>query len=347
MILNAYAVLDVFLALLRLLVGLLVIGLALAAWQWHRRGDAPEDRKALEDSNYLLSLLTLLLLGLNLASWPLLYLLLQSYVSQWPGVMCIYGVTQVGARSVGSSRFLPGLLATLQALKPVEVFCNGAWFLLYWLNRHTRTGPLLSQLFLVLVACGALAVADAGVEVTYLLLPKKEEILATGCCAGVFEEQSSLWAVLTSAVSKPERLPWLYGTFYGTNLAMLATLFGLTRGARPLRAFAALVPLLLGALVTLGVGAVFLVEVVAPKVLHLPYHHCPYDLIPRAPDVLVGVAFFVWGTFSVGWAWIAARFARCPETQPFLGKTIERVLFMALCCYLGSVVLMSVELALA
>ena len=57
--------------------------------------------------------------GLGLASWPLLYLLLQSYVPEWPDVMCIYGVTRVGAGSVGASRFLPGLVTALQVLKPL------------------------------------------------------------------------------------------------------------------------------------------------------------------------------------------------------------------------------------
>src|SRR5205823_3152370 len=103
-------------------------------------------------------------------------------VPEWPGVMCIYGVTRVGAGSAGISRFLPGLIATLQALKPLLVFGSGAWFVLYLLNRRTRTGPLLGRVFLALVACGVLTVADAGVELAYLFIPKKEEVLATGCC---------------------------------------------------------------------------------------------------------------------------------------------------------------------
>src|SRR4051794_38955655 len=130
MILNTYAVLDGFVSLLRLLVGLLVVGLGLAAWRAARRPAAPEERQALEDRGYLLSLLALLLLGLNLASWPLLYLLLQSYVPEWPGVMCVYGITRIGEGTVGVSRFLPGLLTALQALKPAVVFASGCWFVL-------------------------------------------------------------------------------------------------------------------------------------------------------------------------------------------------------------------------
>src|SRR5437868_7020148 len=114
MILNGYAILIAFTGFLRLGLGLLVVGAAVAACRARRGPTAPDGQTALENRGYLLSLLTLLLIGLNLASWPLLYLLLQSYVPEWPNVMCIYGVTQVGTGSVGASRFLPDLLRVLQ-----------------------------------------------------------------------------------------------------------------------------------------------------------------------------------------------------------------------------------------
>jgi hypothetical protein len=54
MILNAYAVLDAFVSLLRLGLGVLVLWLGLSAWRtWRRPALAPEDRKDLEDRCYL------------------------------------------------------------------------------------------------------------------------------------------------------------------------------------------------------------------------------------------------------------------------------------------------------
>ncbi len=139
MILNAYALLDAFLTLLRLMLALLVIGLGISAWLGWRRAVTPDARGIVEERGYLLFLLAGLLLFVNLASWPLLYLLLGSYVPEWPGVMCIYGVTQVGKGSLGPSRFLPGLLDTLQILKPTLVFVSGAWGMLYLANRRAPT----------------------------------------------------------------------------------------------------------------------------------------------------------------------------------------------------------------
>ena len=125
MILNPYAVLALALSLLRLAVALPVVGLGVRAWRAGRVEFATDARTGQEDRNYLLYLLGLLVLGLGLGSWPLLYLLLQSYVPEWPGVMCVYGVTRVGTGSPGPSRFLPPLLQFLQLAKPALVFGGG------------------------------------------------------------------------------------------------------------------------------------------------------------------------------------------------------------------------------
>jgi hypothetical protein len=346
-ILNAYAVIDAFLTMLRGGFGLFVIGLVVVTWRRCGWSVAAEQRKLCEDRNYLLSQLTLLVLALNLISWPLLYALLQSYVIEWPGVMCVYGVTRIGAGSVGVSRFLPGLLLALQTLKPLLVFASGAWFVLYLLNRRTQTGPLLGTLLPALLLCGLLTVVDAGAELTYLLLPKKEERQESGCCAGAFEDKTGPMGTLRGA-GTPAARPWLYGAFYVSNGLMALALFGLTRQRpQPVAPGPWLAPLLGGAGLALGAAALFLIEVVAPTVLHLPYHHCPYDLIPGAPDVLVGVAFLLWGACSIGWACVLAWFGRCRETAPFLADSVRGLLFMAFCCYLGSLVLLSLELALA
>ena len=115
MIVNAYAVLTAFVSLLQLVIGLLVIVSSRGRRSVRPIGDV-------ENRPYLLLMLGCLLLGVNLASWPLLYALMQSYVPSWPGVMCIYGVTRIGAGSVGSAGFLPWLLATAQCTKPLLVF---------------------------------------------------------------------------------------------------------------------------------------------------------------------------------------------------------------------------------
>jgi hypothetical protein len=347
MILNAYAVLDAFMSILRLVLGLMVIGLGLPAW-WRWKASLPSERKRfVEDRSYFLFLLAIVLLILNLASWPLFYLLLQSYVPEWQGVMCIYGVTQIGAGSVGPSRFLPSLLTALQVLKPALVFLTGAWFVLYVVNRRTSTAPLMPRVLLAVLVVGLLAVLDAAIEGAYLAIPKKEEFPSSGCCTVALDNPSRMTGPLSGVLSGADLGPWLWGAYYGVNVGMCLSLAGYVHLLQGRQTGVRLVPLALGALVSVPVNLVFLVEIAAPTLLHLPFHHCPYDLLPAVPESVVPIALFVVGSFAVGWACLAGWFGSCPETRPFLGQEIAKLLRLGLWGYAGSVLMLSVELALA
>src|SRR5262249_32048472 len=142
MILNAYALLDAFVTVLRAFLALVVLGQAIVALVQLGPEASPDRKKLVEDRYYLLFLLAILLLVLNVVSWPLFYLLLQSCVGEGTGVMCIYGVTQIGTGTISVSRFLPTLVNAMEATKPALVFLSGAWFVLYWIHRQPQSAPL-------------------------------------------------------------------------------------------------------------------------------------------------------------------------------------------------------------
>jgi hypothetical protein len=347
MILNAYTVLDAFLTVLRLVLGLTVVGLGVPAW-WKWRAAAPTELRALlEDRSYFLFLAAVSLLVLNVASWPLLYLLLQSYVPQWPGVMCIYGVTRVGAGSLGPSRFLPGLLTALQVTKPALVFLTGAWFVLYLVNRRTATGPLMPRVLLGVVLVGLLVAADAGLEGAYLFIPKQEEFLSSGCCTLALDAPATDARLLPETVAGEDLGALLYRAYYVVNLGMVLALAAAVGLPMLWRTGASLVLLGLGALVSWPVNLLFLIEVAAPTLLDLPDHHCPYDLIPKVPESTVAVGLFVAGSFAVGWACVAGGLGRCHETRPFLKEAVGKLLRLALLGYAASLTMLSFELLLA
>jgi hypothetical protein len=348
MIVNAYAVLDVFVSLLRFGLGLLVLGLGAWAWRaWLRRGPGLEDGKALEDRSHLLVLTAGILLVLNVISWPILYLLLQSYVPEFPGVMCIYGVTRVGAGGRGVVRLLPPLLQALQLTKPALVFLSGAWLVLYLVNRRTRTGPLTGRVLAVLFAAGLLAVGDAAAEVAYVAVPKKEEARSAGCCTEAFDAEGGADRYLPGTLVGDDKVPWLYAVYYAVNVGVALALFAYGRPGRRRDPRGWLAALLVAALLSVGVNAVFLVDAAAPRLLHLPYHHCPYDLVPKAPESLAAVALFLGGSFCVGWACVAGWLGAVPETRAIVPRTVRRLTRLALLGYLGSLVMLSVELALS
>ena len=113
MILNSFSVIDGFFCFIRFAVAAQVFGLAVSAWRTASRSaalapfasfqDGERAFESGENRGYLLFLSALTLFIISLAGWPLLYALLQSYVPQWDGVMCIYGVTRIGAGASGSS----------------------------------------------------------------------------------------------------------------------------------------------------------------------------------------------------------------------------------------------------
>jgi hypothetical protein len=344
LILNAYVVLDFFVVFLRSFLSILVFSLASTCWVRRLYSEAREKKE--EDRLYLVFLGALLLLALNVIFWPLLYLLLQSFVSEWPEVMCIYGVTRIGVGSVGASRFLPGLIAILEFAKPALVFVSGAWLLLYLVNRKSLTGPLTGRLLVALMILGLLALGDALLEGAYLVIPKKEVFVEAGCCTEAVAEQNRLSRYLPRALIGEDYRPWLIGGYYGVNLGMILGLACYRFPARHGFGRIALSVLLAGALISLALNWLFLVEIAAPALLHRP-HHGPYDLLPEVPESVVAIVLFTLGSFAVGWAACADWFGRCPETLPQLNGITAKVLALALFCYFASLMILSLELALA
>jgi hypothetical protein len=139
----------------------------------------------------------------------------------------------------------------------------------------------------------------------------------------------------------------LYGAFYMIQAGMILGLWLCERRSRRRLPIAWLSLLLGGAALSLVISSVFLVDVAAPRLLHMPDHHCPYDLVTKAPASVAAAAIFLGGCFCVGWASLAGWLGRHAESRPFLPEMIARILHSALLGYIGSVLILSTELLLA
>jgi len=346
MILNAYAILDGLVSLLRLGLALPVIWLAWSSWRRWRLARNAAERDPIEDRFYLLVLLAGLLLSLNVLSWPLLYLLLQSYVPEWPDVMCIYGVTRIGSGSVGSSRHLPPLLMALQGMKPLLVFLSGTVFALHLVNRRTRTAPFTGRIFLGLMAVGLLATLDAAAELTYLAIPKKEEFLSSGCCTSLFEREHGPSRFVPPQMLGSNAADWLVPTYYAGNAAAVAAFLGavwMSYRRKSSRWLFTIIPTV--AVAALLLNWVFLTEVAAPRLVHQPNHHCPYDLVSRAPGSVAAVVLFVGATFSAGWACCIESFGRGLEPRSAVDRLVRAFLLAAAVAESTATVVLSILLA--
>jgi len=275
MVVNAYSVVAAFAASLRVGIGVLIVILAIAVLARGRRDDSHRP---------LTVVLGTTLLGLALVSWPLLYLVLQSYVPEWPDVMCIQGVTRIGLNSSGPAAHLPGMITALAFTKPLLVFLAGTWLVL-----HRATAAAPKRALVALLAFGSVAVVDASIESAYLWIPKQENVVATGCCSNVPAPSDDI-----SSDAQPEHRAGLSVSFFVLGAAVVAALS------------AGKLLLALPGVAALGpVGVLFLGAVAAPTMLRLPHHACAYCLVASAPESLVGIALFVIGVFAVGWAAVA------------------------------------------
>jgi hypothetical protein len=208
----------------------------------------------------------------------------------------------------------------------------------------TSTGPLAGRVTLLLALLGALATADALIEITYLAIPKKEELAAAGCCTQVFDNAERWARLLPQTWIADDKRPWLFAMYGALNGCLALTLFGALRfhwtGS-------SLLPAAVLTLASIGFNALFLVEAAAPLLLHLPYHHCPYDLLPLVPESTIACGLFVLGAFAVGWACMASLLGSHEETAAPLQVWVRTLLKIALFGSLGSLVMMSLEMALA
>lgn len=340
MITSGYVTLAGFLAALQLAAALWATAVGLRNLVARTTAD-DEAVERLESRTYLAGLLGYLLLGTSLASWFVLYLLLDSFVPQWKGAMCIYGVTQIGEGSHGIYHWLPRLVLAEQLLKPPLIFATGAALVLYRFYRRLCTRTLLPRVAATLLAAALLAALDAGTELAYLAIPKRESLPSSGCCSvsTVMNERTPL--------PGPDKQQRLQVAYYGSQTLIAALVLQSVTASGGL--FGAKRMLALVTLATLGAGVSmkFLMHVASPALLHLPYHHCIYDLVIGVPESGVALLLLFWGTCCVGWAGTVAVMGRCPESSGELGGEIRRWLCYSLLGYLGSMVMVSLDMWLA
>jgi hypothetical protein len=299
MILHAASLLALFVGLVELALGGTVAVLAVRAARRRRLDSAAVDARL-----PLLGHLATVLTVVAVVAWPLLYLLLDAYVPQWRGVVCIQGVTRVGEGSVGPAGALPTLLAALQATKPAFLLVVGAWAVLHAANRATATASLTGRELGALIVGGVVAVTDAVLTGAYVLIEKREQFLETSCCAvparGTTRLVDGEFTTLTAAGFDGRVLAVAYAAV--TVALVLAITWALRR---PRWTWGAL----LAAAAAVPVGLLFLRDVAAPRFLGLPGHRCAYCVLSSSVAGVAFLAFAATGVLCVAWAAVAQGLA--------------------------------------
>lgn len=313
MILNTYTVTVLFAAVLTCI---LAVPLSVSAFRlsgrWGQGGS--EERSDLENRAYLLLTVATAVLSIKLLSWPFLYVTLQSCIPDVPGAMCIFGVTRVQ----------PVLSAVVQIVKPLVFFGIGGWLLLNRLDRQAETAPLFRRKFLVLSAVGLLAAMDSGLEFFYITGFKAGSFVA--CCTTYFDLPDRMTATVPAALLGLEAERYLMPVYYFSGLVFIACQAISWSRLRRAGNAVPLVALAAGAGVALlhAAAAVFAAfEVIAPRAMDLPLHHCIYCLWQYSLLSIVMTAAFIIGVFAPGWALILAMWGRGEGTLSVLRRYLR------------------------
>jgi len=340
MILNAYTIIALFTAVVTGILALVLAVSSLREYQRFRMVRAGDEKTAAEDRSYLLFLTAAVILIVKLLSWPFFYVTLQSYVPHIHGAMCIFGVLQVNA----------DFSNVLQIFKPVMFFLIGGWLLLNKLDRTTETAPLFGRKLLFLSLVSAVALVDSAGEVIYFT--SFEGGTDVTCCTLFFDLPERSTAMLPISFLGEDYERYLLPLYYLSNICFIT--FMAVSYVRFSRDRFISLPVNLQVLALLGAGVVLslinaiislfaLFEVIAPKIMELPYHHCIYCMWQYAPDSIVITALSIIGTFSVNWAFFLYAAGRHKETVPHMIKYVRNLYFLGITALAASVAMVTIH----
>jgi len=266
----------------------------------------------------LLLLIVVVLLLVRALAWPHFYLLLESFVPALApqGVMCVYGVTRVA----------PGLVLALQWLKPAVVALLAAWWILVMIDQRTEGAlrdqraedaprdqrnegaPLRRLRSVAIVPLALLALAECAIEGIYLASDKLGRPVT--CCSQPADLTGRAIAASPSplALAGFDTAEKTLAAYALLNVVVVALAFVLARRRAAARApHAPLAPLAAIALVVLACANLVVaqwawLDAVAPRVLGLPYHHCLYEVVTRAPAMGLAAILTIGGNLAAAGA---------------------------------------------
>jgi len=310
LILTTSTLILLFIAAVTGLLALPIGYLALKTYVQTGKTVTEEERDSLEDRSYLLLMIAAVVLAVKLGEWPLFYVTLQSVIPHIHGAMCIFGVMQ--AR--------PVLSGVVQLLKPLVFFGIGGWLILRRLGPVFEFSPLFRTKHLLLAAISLFIFMDSAMDLLYFTSFDTGADVA--CCTTVFDLAEGKQAALTASLIGKGYDRVLLPLYFFTNIMMLAYLaysfITVAVGKLLLLRTRAAGAVLAAINAVITIAALF--EVISPRAMDLPYHHCIYCMWQYAPPSVVMTAFFVIGAFSPGWALMLAVVGRQSADDALLSE---------------------------
>jgi len=290
-----------------------------------------------EERMYLAFWMGVVLLAVRFLAWPLFYLVLHSFISEIEGAMCIFGTRNM----------LPVLTRSLEVLKPLLFFIGLVWLVLFRLERFAtlpkkgmRAGSFILAMLLL---CSLTALVDSVASAVLWMRSSSE--LAVSCCTTVTDIPSrfTIWMPVSLFGPTYEQPLWyLFFIVNGLSSALLVLAYrAVDRMQSPLALFS-LVGLV--SLVNCILTVIAYIEVIAPRLMRLPFHHCLYCMVQNVIDAPVFVALFIVGTCTAVAVFPVWFFARSWAGMDALISVVRALLMTGFLCLTGSVLMIAIHL---
>ncbi|MCF6148239.1 MAG: hypothetical protein E3K37_06240 [Candidatus Kuenenia sp.] len=340
MILNIYTIIMLFIAIVSLSLGGFLLSLTLKAIITFNTFVPLESKTKYEQKGYLIFLLGCVVIFIRMLAWPWFYFMLQSFVPEVPGAMCIFGVT----------RIMPSTVTFLQIIKPVSFFFMGGWIFCYYVDKAHPTSPLTRKILLFLLPICTLLFIDSGTDIYYILFMKP--LVSVSCCATFFDVPLRPSAMIPQAIFGKNFDTALFFLYYFINIVLVIFLFlTLSNKWKSLLHLSDKILLYIQSgigLINIPVVVLSFMEVIAPKLMQLPFHHCLYCFIGNGivPDAPLMLGLFIIGTFSIGWIGILRYICKNSAAKQVTDIFVKRVNSLSVFCLLTSLIMVTIHLVL-
>ncbi len=238
-----------------------------------------EEKHLLEKDFYLAFSGIAVILLIRLFLVPIYFWTMQGFVPLIPGAMCLWGVFEAVPAAWGA------LL-----LKFVLPIVYVGWMLLYYINGKSKANSLMQNMMAFFILISPLVIIDSGVDV---LIFSAIRPLQVGCCSTAIDVGPQLVPGAIGALSGQMQLLIVFFLMAG---AFAFLLFLAAKHQKALWGALAL------SLPLAGVYVLNMTEVLAPWLLHLPFHHCPFCLLQDHPLAVVFTTL-IW--LGIGSPWLA------------------------------------------
>ena len=281
-----------------------------------------EEKQVLQKEFYLAFSGIVIILVIRLFLLPIYFWAMQGFVPMIPGAMCLWGVfTAVPAAW--------GALLLKFALPVVYV----GWIFLYYIDGKSKTHPLMRNMMAFFIIISPLVLIDSGTD---LLVFGQISPIHVNCCSDAIDLGMRPVPGSIGALSGQMQLLIIF--FLVGSLFAFSLFLSIKHRAANWVALALSLPLA-------GIYVLNMTEVLAPWLLHLPFHHCPFCLLQDHP-LSIAFSLLIWFGVAAPWLMLitSAMGHETLETQQTESKVKNAILKAAALSILIALVLIAVDI---